>query len=345
MTQPAETVEGAAGNRIGWRPDELRSARAEYGFTLEEAGERLREVAARAGLAMPTADVRTLQQHEAGDMYPEPHYRRAYCLLYRAAEPALGFRNPLPGEEIQFAPAPRTPPGSEHEVSVERALRQIAAGGGDADASGLRQRIMDAWTHQHAGGDPSEPSLVLVAGYAGSGKTEFARFLSRLTGWPLIDKDPLTGPLVERLLAALGGDPHDRNTALYREQVRPLEYQCLLEAMYANADSGISAVVTAPFLAELGDSAWIDQLRSRCGARGVHVSVVWIRCDLDSMHEYIAFRAAARDAWKLGHWDEYAAGIDPELRPAVPHLVVDNRHGAAISLADQARRALWSMHE
>jgi hypothetical protein len=38
------------------------------------------------------------------------------------------------------------------------------------------------------------------------------------------------------------------------------------------------------------------------------------------------------------------ATIDLELRPVVPHLVVDNRMGAAVSLADQARQAMGAMY-
>lgn len=85
------------------------------------------------------------------------------------------------------------------------------------------------------------------------------------------------------------------------------------------------------------------RLINRCEARGVTVAVVWIQCDLDTMHEYISFRSAGRDSWKLQNWDTYATGIDLELRPVVPHLVVDNRLGAAISLTDQVRQVFGTM--
>ena len=61
------------------------------------------------------------------------------------------------------------------------------------------------------------------------------------------------------------------------------------------------------------------------------------------MHEYISFRSAARDSWKLQHWDDYTATLNPDLRPAVPHLVVDNRLGAAISLTDQVRQVFGTV--
>lgn len=280
-------------------------------------------------------------QHEQGEVYPRPHYRRAYCLLYRGTEAELGFRAPLPGEEttLGLTPLPEQRNGSQ-VVAVERALMRIAPGTSESDHLGLQQRVMDAWRRRHTGGDPHQPVTVLVGGYAGSGKTEFARFLTQLTGWPLLDKDPLTRPLVEQLLIALGGDRHDRHTELYREKVRPVEYSALMQAAYANIDCGISTVLAAPFIGEMTDAEWMARLVNRCRAQGVEVAPVWVQCDEESMHEYISHRGAARDAWKLDRWQDYLETIDVELRPVVPHMVVDNRLGTAISLADQARHAL-----
>ncbi|MFD8789424.1 AAA family ATPase [Streptomyces vinaceus] len=328
--------------RAGWRPDRLREQREAHGLTLEKAGERLRDVAERAKLkGIPAANPQTLWQHEQGEVFPGPHYRRAYCLLYRATEPDLGFRAALPGEETSFQLTPMDDHlNGAHVLAVERAIRRIAPGTEDAGHISLQQRIIDAWKRRHTGGDPHRPVLILVGGYAGSGKTEFARFLVQLTGWPLLDKDPLTRPLVERLLMALGGDVNDRHTELYRQEVRPVEYRCLMQAALANVNCGISSVLTAPFISEMTDTAWMERLTNRCTAAGVDVIPIWVSCDEDSMLEYITARSAARDAWKLSRWEEYTATIDLDLRPVVPHMVVDNRMGGAISLADQARLAI-----
>ncbi|MFD9511281.1 AAA family ATPase [Streptomyces mirabilis] len=331
--------------RAGWRPDRLREQREAHGLTLEKAGERLREVAEQAQLrGIPAANPQTLWQHEQGEVYPGPHYRRAYCLLYRATEPDLGFRNALPGEETSFKLTPMDDRvNGAHILAVERAIHRIGPGTESVDHFALQQRIIDAWKRRHTGGDPHRPVLILVGGYAGSGKTELARFFVQLTGWPLLDKDPLTRPLVERLLVALGADANDRHTDLYREKVRPVEYDCLMQSAFANIKCGISTVLTAPFIAEMTNPGWMTRLTNRCNAMGVDVFPVWVRCDEESMREYITFRSAARDAWKLSRWDEYTATIDLELRPAVPHLVVDNRLGAAVSLADQARQAMGAL--
>ncbi|WP_206061212.1 hypothetical protein [Nonomuraea basaltis] len=57
-------------------------------------------------------------------------------------------------------------------------------------------------------------AVTLVGGYAGSGKTEFSRFLTDITGWAFLDKDSLTRPMAERLIISPGGDPHDRHSEL-----------------------------------------------------------------------------------------------------------------------------------
>lgn len=332
--------------RAGWVPGKLREQREAHGLTLEAAGEELRLIAEAAGLNCQ-ANFQTIHTHESGRAYPGPHYQRAYCLLYNAAAWELGFRQKLPHEEQ--TQVPKITPQYDavtgaHVQAVESALLQIDAGGDEVDHHGLRHRILDAWRRRHTGGDPHRPHMVLVGGYAGSGKSELAEFISYLTGWPRLDKDSLTRPLVEALLIAHGGDPHDRHTPLYLEKARGAEYQCLMESAYDNIRAGISTVLDAPFLREFGDPAWMGRLSNRCRAYGTEMVVIWVQCDPDSMREYITFRSAARDAWKLANWDEYVKGIDPAFAPKVPHFVVDNRLGSAVSLTDQAKLALGRMY-
>jgi transcriptional regulator with XRE-family HTH domain len=127
MSNLEEAVGDVGKVRAGWRPEKLREQREAHGLTLEGAGERLREVAGAAGLTVPAAIFQTLWQHEQGEVYPGPHYRRAYCLLYRATEPELGFRRGLPGEETRMQLTPSSEPhNGAHILAVERALLQIA---------------------------------------------------------------------------------------------------------------------------------------------------------------------------------------------------------------------------
>ncbi|MFF6940773.1 AAA family ATPase [Streptomyces lavendulae] len=324
-----------------WNPELLRHHREKFGLTLEDAGEKLREIAERHGFNI-AANFQTVWGHERGSIYPGPHYRRAYCRLYRRNEAQLGFRAALPGED---APVDSIPVVANHSLTdqsqaVRQALGSIRAGTADVDSEALRDRVVDAWRRRTTGGNGEGPSVVLVGGFAGSGKSEFAKFLGGVTGWPILDKDSLTRPLVDQLLIALGGEAHDRSSALYREKVRPLEYRCLMEAAWDNVDCGISTILDAPFVAEFAQADWMQRFQNRCRSKRVSVATIWVECDPESMREYIEFRGAARDAWKMQSWDEYIATVDMELRPQGPHFVVDNRLGAAVALVDEARDVL-----
>ncbi|HEV7647624.1 MAG TPA: GntR family transcriptional regulator [Actinophytocola sp.] len=168
------------------------------------------------------------------------------------------------------------------------------------------------------------PQVVLVGGYAGSGKTELGRIVARETGWPMLDKDTLTRPVVEAALELVGYSIHDRESDTYVSIIRPREYEALAAAMVENLQCGNSAVVTAPHIREFNDLAWLNRMEATCNDMGATLTVVWIACDADTMHTYIRHRGAARDAAKLADWPGYLASIDIDLRPPVEHVVIDN---------------------
>ncbi|WFE32931.1 GntR family transcriptional regulator [Micromonospora sp. WMMD975] len=171
---------------------------------------------------------------------------------------------------------------------------------------------------------PQRPRVILVGGYAGSGKTELGRILARETGWPMLDKDTLTRPVVEAALETLGLSPHDRESQTYLSKVRPREYEALQDAASENVQCGNSVIVTAPFIREFSDPAWLARTRAFYEAAKAVVTVVWVYCDADTMLTYVRRRGAARDAYKLADWDGYLGVINLDFRPVDAHLVVDN---------------------
>lgn len=185
----------------------------------------------------------------------------------------------------------------------------------------------------------AKPQVLLVGGYAGSGKSELARVLARVTGWPVLDKDTLTRPLVETLLEVRGLPPHDRESPVYVNDVRPREYDALMAAVTENVECGVSALAAAPFVQEFSDSAWIQRTIAKFEALGAETTLVWLHCDADTMLTYLRHRGAARDAVKLAGWPDYLGGIDVDFRPAVPHVVVENS-ATSEPLQVQAKRLL-----
>lgn len=183
---------------------------------------------------------------------------------------------------------------------------------------------------------PRVPHVLLIGGYAGSGKTELGRILVRETGWPLLDKDTLTRPVVEAALELLGQSPHDRESKVYLTKVRPREYEALIGAAAENVECGNSAIVTAPFLRELADSAWIARTTATFRGLGAATALAWVHCDASTMHTYLRHRGAARDSAKLADWPKYLASIDIDFRPPGPHQVIDNS-ASSTPLQEQAK--------
>ncbi|WP_189111019.1 AAA family ATPase [Streptomyces camponoticapitis] len=188
-------------------------------------------------------------------------------------------------------------------------------------------------------------TLALVAGYAGSGKSEAGKLLAAATGWAMLDKDTISRPMTERLLQALGGDPDDRHSPTYLEHARPLEYACLMKAAWENLECGTSVVAVAPFLMESADAEWASRLARRCGRAGAQLETVWVHSDLESMRDRLISRNASRDTWKLTHWPTYTSGIDTGRRPVMSHHVIDNRVGTSRPLAEQVESIAQRMRE
>lgn len=215
----------------------------------------------------------------------------------------------------------------EWEVSVftiNEAMKLLSAEGLVISKS-RSQRVVHAPDQTGGGGIRLQtPNVLLIGGYAGSGKSELGRILARETGWPMLDKDTLTRPVVEAALEVLGSSPHDRESDTYLSVVRPREYEALAAAARENVECGTSVITTAPYIREFSDPAWIDRSTATYESLGAKPVFVWVHCDAESMHTYIRHRGAARDTAKLADWDSYLSGINVDFRPPVEHMLIEN---------------------
>ncbi|WP_432049573.1 GntR family transcriptional regulator [Verrucosispora sp. NA02020] len=197
--------------------------------------------------------------------------------------------------------------------------------------------------HNPAGSaDKQGPRVILIGGYAGSGKTELGRIVARQTGWAILDKDTTTRAVVEAALEHLGHSRHDRESETYLTAIRPAEYEALMAALDENLQCGSSVVVTAPFIKELSNEAWCDRLSAAVAAHNGILRVVWVHCDPITMLTYIRRRGAARDDYKLANWNKYAENLDAAFEPKIAYARVDNSAGAR-PLQEQAKNLLNEM--
>jgi len=168
------------------------------------------------------------------------------------------------------------------------------------------------------------PKMLIVAGFAGSGKTEVARRLAAELGWPVLDKDTLTRPVTSRLLELYGETPHDRETETYRHHVRPVEYEILEDTAYDNLRCGVSVILSAPYIWEVRDPEWRQQAQLKAAAVNAELRIIWVRCDADTMRRQLIERGARRDDYKLAHWETYLQIICPEVEATEPFILIDN---------------------
>jgi predicted kinase len=179
--------------------------------------------------------------------------------------------------------------------------------------------------------------MVVVSGFAGSGKTETGKMLAELTSWAVLDKDTMSRPFVESLLLRLTGDPHDRQSDVYLREVRPIEYQCLLKTGYENLQYGASSILSAPFIREVNDDQWLRRAHKQCVALAGRLIIVWVAADVETMRLRLIARNAERDSWKIANWEQYADSIDATMVPSSEHFLLDNSIDSAAPLADQVR--------
>jgi predicted kinase len=154
----------------------------------------------------------------------------------------------------------------------------------------------------------TEPTLRIVIGTAGSGKSTIAQRLARHYAAAYLDKDAMCARFVEAALLAAGYDAGERESnAFYRERILPLEYDSLLDVAGANLRLGRPVVIDAPFSPYLSDPTFMTTAAKRFDWPPVEVEVVRVRVSPATLQRRLRERGLERDRFKLAHWDEYWA--------------------------------------
>ncbi|SFB77062.1 AAA domain-containing protein [Cupriavidus sp. OV038] len=157
---------------------------------------------------------------------------------------------------------------------------------------------------------PAMPRLIFFCGHAGTGKTSLSHKLigplMQATGEPfcILDKDTLYGRYSAAAMGAITGDPNDRDSPAYLDNLRDPEYQGLLDTARENLMLGISVLVVGPLSREvrahqLTDPDWLHM------PAGTRTEVVWVHLPEDEAHARIVRRGNPNDAYKLTHWEAY----------------------------------------
>ena len=172
---------------------------------------------------------------------------------------------------------------------------------------------------------PATPRLIVFAGHAGTGKTTLAGMavprLHALTGesFCVLDKDTVYGAFSSKVMGLLTGDPDDRDSPTYLENLRDQEYSGLLDIARENLALGVNVVLVGPFSREVKSGRMFDAAALGMPA-GTPIHVVWVALDEAEAKRRIVARDDHRDRYKLEHWDEYRKrrfDPDPAEYPAL----------------------------
>ncbi len=160
-----------------------------------------------------------------------------------------------------------------------------------------------------------EKKMIIVTSPPASGKTFVSKELSkRLKHVVYLDKDTLI-PLSKQIFA-VAGQPYDRSSRFFEDNIRNYEYDCIVALALEALDYDDIVLVNAPFSREIRDAAYIRNLRAKLSEKNSVLVPIWVETSPEVVRERMIKRNSDRDTWKLAHWDEYIAGCDfsvPEL--------------------------------
>ena len=154
--------------------------------------------------------------------------------------------------------------------------------------------------------------MILVTSPPACGKTYISKALAKqLNHVVYLDKDTLI--TLSKQIFVVAGEPYNRSSDFFEENIRDYEYECVVELALEALEYDDIVLINAPFTREIRDVEYIHQLKEKLAAKQATLVIVWVETSPDIVHERMIHRNSDRDTWKLEHWDEYIAGCNFQI--------------------------------
>lgn len=156
-------------------------------------------------------------------------------------------------------------------------------------------------------------TIIFVIGWPGSGKTTFSKQWIEFAhsmgddSWKMVDKDEVAKDWIEKRMESSGVmmDLEDRDSPEYQALFRDLEYKKTIEVIRDEIKSGRNVIAPAPWSREV-KSQWIWNPDLELKDVNLKSFGVIVHADKEQVKRRIQNRRAARDAWKIQHWEDFS---------------------------------------
>ena len=158
--------------------------------------------------------------------------------------------------------------------------------------------------------------VLVVAGPAASGKSEFAKKLSAHVNFTWIDFDDYVNELINENKLLIDSIGMERFLA----QVREKRYRELINRAVVAVKQGKSIVLSAPFTAEVQNQDLWDARIAPLTSLGISPKLYWIETKPEVRRDRMVARSSERDVEKK---EEFAKYIFQTIAPVVERVSVN----------------------
>jgi predicted kinase len=159
---------------------------------------------------------------------------------------------------------------------------------------------------------PKPPSLVLIVGVAGTGKSTLALEILRRCYAVYLDNNFIADAFY----------PNTRNGPAYKT-LRQRFYKALYTITEENLKIGNSVLLDVPHVKEMQSSEWRNFIKGLAQRNKARLIIIRCFCREETLQARLRARGEARDRWKLKHWRQFLTSEPIETPIPFPHLDVN----------------------
>lgn len=154
--------------------------------------------------------------------------------------------------------------------------------------------------------------LIIVTSPPACGKTYISKALARrLNHIVYLDKDTLI--TLSKQIFVVAGQPYNRSSDFFEENIRNYEYDCIVELALEALEYEDMVLINAPFTREVRNLDYINDLKAKLAKKNATLVTIWVETSPEVVHQRMVARNSDRDTWKLANWDEYIASCNFEI--------------------------------